>query len=142
MPHRVRLRGDSAALYLDDRIELILGFGDFERLQDMHPGSVAREVVLERSVIDADRSAAWEHANSCDRGLAPPGTSDDVLLFWHRNIVPRQMLIARGFWAECGWSAPRYTFSFVNNLRPSRFRGSIPRTAISMSRSGLVSLIL
>src|SRR5690349_10705539 len=36
-----------------------------------------------------------------------------------------------GFWAWCGWSGPSYTASLVIMARPSRFFGSIPRTADS-----------
>src|SRR5215211_7468200 len=47
----------------------------------------------------------------------------------------------RGCCAAWGWSGPAYTFSFVSCLRPSRLRGSIPRTASRITSSGRRSSI-
>src|SRR5690606_10648887 len=44
-----------------------------------------------------------------------------------------------GCWARCGCSGPAYTLSFFSMRRPSRFFGSMPRTAFSTARSGCLS---
>src|SRR5208337_1972012 len=47
-----------------------------------------------------------------------------------------------GCWAWCGRSGPAYTLSLRSVLRPSEFFGSIPRTAFSTTRSGLLAIRL
>ncbi len=44
-----------------------------------------------------------------------------------------------GCWAWCGCSAPATTCSFLIMERPRLFFGSMPRTAFSITQSGLVA---
>src|ERR1700691_6011435 len=105
--HRVGLRRDSAALDAHQHVVLPDGFGRLERLEDPHARGRAREVILERALVNRDRAAAGQHSDARDRGLATASSPDDIFLFCHGKIVPYYTLTLLGFCAACGCSAPR-----------------------------------
>src|SRR5208282_6104007 len=84
--HGVRLRGNSATAHADDHVIVALGFGELERLQNSHPGGVARKVVFQRARVDRDRAVAGQHAHPRDRGLAFTCGPNGWFFFGHRSF--------------------------------------------------------
>src|ERR1700730_12983586 len=100
--HRIGLRRYAAASDTRDDVVLALGLGDFEGFEYAHPRRVAREIVLERTLVDLNFASARQHADACDRGFAPTGRADDVLFLWHCSRMSlRQSFAGPGVLA--GW---------------------------------------
>src|SRR5688500_6108598 len=130
-----------AALHRHQQGELPHRVRDGQRLRDDHAQRLAGEVVLERSLVDHDAAGARPDPHPRDGCLAPSGAVEAIEHSRHHRasagvLRDVERVSTVGCCALCGCEAPRYTFSFLTMARPSRFFGSIPCTAHSMTRSG------
>src|SRR5690348_13399999 len=73
VPDGSRLARRPAALHGHQQIELPHGVRDGERLRDDHAQRLAREIVLERALVDDDASGPGLDPHASDRRLAPSG---------------------------------------------------------------------
>src|SRR6266508_3423500 len=141
---RAGLPGDPAAVEVGHDVVALERVGDPQRLG--HQPAVGRvgELVLERAVIQLERAGPLEQPYPDDGLLAASGAAGQQ--GWSSQQVSsypsclaaasRPRSSGRGSCAACGWVGPSYTFSSESICRPTRLRGSMPRTAVSTAREG------
>src|SRR5687767_10774899 len=121
---------DAAASHGREHVELLAHFRQQQRPLHLRAQGVGRKVALELAMVDGDgaRAGAEEHAGG---GCLAAGR---CVIFVARQVYATSIFF--GCWAECGCSAPAYTFSFRNIASPILVFGSMPRTASSTRRIG------
>src|SRR5919205_1153576 len=71
VPDRAGLAARAAAVDDDDDVEAVVRLGQRERLLDDHLQHFVAEVLVQRAVVDRDRSRALTKVDARRRGLAP-----------------------------------------------------------------------
>src|SRR5207244_5596893 len=116
------LAGNAAAFNHASDIVLAGGVGAGQRFDGVHALIRDCNVLVNFLAVDGHLAAAGHKLHSGDAGLA----SASALEFGSLSLCHDYTARASGFWATCGWAAPRYTFNLVIIARPSRFFGIMP----------------
>src|SRR5690606_239392 len=130
---RTGLTGDAAARHMSLDVELVGQLRDLERLTHDHATGLAAEELIDRACVHGDAPGTGLQVNAGGSGLATAGA---VILRGGHLAGFLQISSGFGCCAVCGCLPPANTCSFLNMFRPSVFFGSMPLTAISITRSG------
>src|SRR4051812_19611812 len=100
------LAGDTAAVQVDQHVEVLLLPGQDQRAHRQHPVRGAREVLLDGAAVADDLALTGNEADARDRGLALAGAAVDGLLLSHLSDPSCRHGSAVGCCASWGCAAP------------------------------------
>src|SRR5919106_3775137 len=100
VPDRSCLTRWTTTLHVNDKIKLIRGLSQLQRLTNDHPQSFVGEVAIERFVVDLNFAGSGSQVNSGRCRFAPPRSV--ILNFSHSNFLYLLLKLVMSWCCELG----------------------------------------